>query len=115
MTCIRAGVVVGYSTGIPALTEELPLLRPDFVLAVPRVFQKIHDGARQKAADAGRDRIFDLAVATAERYSREREAGRISPRTLAAHAVFDRLVYARLREALGGRTTHAISGGAALG
>ena len=115
VTCIRAGVVVGYSTGIPALTEELPMLRPDFVLAVPRVFQKIHDGARQKAADAGRGRIFDLAVATAERFSREREAGRISPRTRAAHAVFDRLVYARLREALGGRTTHAISGGAALG
>jgi long-chain acyl-CoA synthetase len=115
VTCIRAGVVVGYSTGVPALTEELPMLRPDFVLAVPRVFQKIHDGARQKAVAAGRERIFDLAVATAERYSRERESGRVSPRTRAAHAVFDRLVYARLREALGGRTTHVISGGAALG
>lgn len=115
VTCIRAGVVIGYSTGIPALTEELPLLRPDFILAVPRVFQKVHDGARQRAVESGRGRIFDAAVATAERFSREREAGRITPRTRAAHAVLDRLVYRRLREALGGRATHAISGGAALG
>lgn len=115
VTCIRAGVVIGYSTGVPALTEELPLLRPDFILAVPRVFQKVHDGARQRAVDGGRERIFDLAVATAERFSREREAGRVRPGTRAAHAVFDRLVYRRLREALGGQASHAISGGAALG
>lgn len=90
-------------------------MRPDFLLAVPRVFQKVHDGARQKAVDAGRGRVFDLAAATAERYSRERQAGRVSPRTRAAHAVFDRLVYARLRAAMGGSVTHAVSGGAALG
>jgi long-chain acyl-CoA synthetase len=115
ITCVRSGVIVGYSAGVPSLTEELPLLRPDFLLAVPRVFQKIHDGARQRAIDAGRGRVFDLAVTTAERYSREREAGRISPRTRAAHAVLDRLVYSRLRAAMGGGITHAVSGGAALG
>jgi long-chain acyl-CoA synthetase len=115
ITCIRAGVLIGYSSGIPALTAELPLLQPDFLLAVPRVFQKVHDGARQKAVDAGRERIFDLAAATAERFSRERAAGRVSARTRAAHAVFDRLVYTKLRAALGGRVTHAASGGAALG
>ena len=115
VTCVRSGIVIGYSTGIPALTEELQLLQPDFLLAVPRVFQKVHDGARQKAVDAGRGRVFDLAAATAERYSRERQAGRVSPRTRAAHAVFDRLVYARLRAAMGGSVTHAVSGGAALG
>jgi long-chain acyl-CoA synthetase len=115
VTCVRSGIVVGYSTGVPALMQELPLMRPDFLLAVPRVFQKVFDGARQKAVDAGRGRIFDLAAATAEQYSREREAGRISPRTRAAHALFDRLVYARLREAMGGAITHAVSGGAALG
>jgi long-chain acyl-CoA synthetase len=115
VTCVRSGVVVGYSTGVAALTQELPLMRPDFLLAVPRVFQKVFDGARQKAVDAGRGRVFDLAAATAERYSRERESGRISPRTRAAHALFDRLVYVRLREAMGGAVTHAVSGGAALG
>jgi len=115
ITCIRAGVVVGYATDVAALTDELPLLRPDFLLAVPRVFQKVHDGARRKAVEAGKGRVFDLAAATAERFSREREAGRLTTRTRAAHAVFDRLVYARLREAMGGRVTHAVSGGAALG
>jgi len=115
ITCVRSGVLIGYSSGIPSLTEELPLLKPDFLLAVPRVFQKVFDGARQKAVDAGRGRVFDAAAATAERYSREREAGRITVGTRAAHAVFDRLVYARIREAMGGAVTHAVSGGAALG
>jgi len=115
VSCIRAGVTIGYSTGIPALSEELALFRPDFLLAVPRVFQKVFDGARLKAAEGGRERIFDLAAETAERYSRERQAGRITPRTRAAHAVFDRLVYAKLRGALGGQVRFAISGGAALG
>jgi long-chain acyl-CoA synthetase len=115
VSSLRAGATLGYSTGIPALTEELGMFRPDFLLAVPRVFQKVYDGARQKAVDAGRERVFDLAAATAERYSRERQDGRVSPRTRAAHAVFDRLVYARLRQALGGRVEYAISGGAALG
>ena len=115
ITCVRSGVLIGYSSGIPSLTEELPLLRPDFLLAVPRVFQKVFDGARQKAVDAGRGRVFDAAAATAERYSREREAGRITVGTRAAHAVFDRLVFARIREAMGGAVTHAVSGGAALG
>jgi len=112
---VRSGVVLGYSTGIPHLSEELGLFRPDFLLAVPRVFQKIFDGARQKAIDAGRGRIFELASETARRYSRERQDGHVSGRTRAAHAVLDRLVYARLREALGGRVRFAISGGAALG
>jgi long-chain acyl-CoA synthetase len=115
VSCIRAGATIGYSTGVPALSEELGMFRPDFLLAVPRVFQKVFDGARQKAADAGRARVFDLAAATAEQYSREQQDGRVTARTRAAHAVFDRLVYARLRQALGGRVTYAISGGAALG
>jgi long-chain acyl-CoA synthetase len=115
ITCLRAGAVIAYSTGVPALLEELQLVRPDFLLAVPRVFQKVHDGARQKAIDAGRGRVFERAVEAAERMSRERQAGRVTARTRAAHAVFERLVYARLRDAMGGRVTHAISGGAALG
>jgi long-chain acyl-CoA synthetase len=115
ISCLRAGATLGYSTGIPALSEELGMFRPDFLLAVPRVFQKVFDGARQKAVDAGRGRVFDLAAVAAEQYSRERQEGRISPRTRAAHAVFDRLVYGRLRDALGGRVAYAISGGAALG
>ena len=115
ISCVRSGATLGYSTGVHALSEELGWFRPDFLLAVPRVFQKVFDGARQKAVESGRGQIFDRAAETAERYSRERQDGRLTPRTRAAHAVFERLVYARLRAALGGRVRFAISGGAALG
>lgn len=115
VTCIRAGAIVGYASDVAALTDELPLLAPDFLPAVPRVFQKVHDGARQRAVEAGRAAVFDRAVATAERYSRERAAGHVTIATRLAHTLFDRLVHARLRTALGGRLTHAVSGGAALG
>ena len=79
------------------------------------MFEKVYNGARQRADADGKARIFDLAAATAVRYSREQQEGRVSPRTRVAHAAFDRLVYGRLREALGGRARYAISGGAALG
>lgn len=115
VTCIRAGALIGYASDVAALTDELPMLAPDFLPAVPRVFQKVHDGARQRAVDAGRGAVFDRAVATAERFSRERAEGRVTVATRVAHALFDRLVYARLRAAMGGRLTHAVSGGAALG
>ena len=115
VTCLRAGVLIGYASDITRLTDELPRFSPDFLLAVPRVFQKVHDGARQRAVDAGRGAVFDRAAAVAERLSRERAAGRVTARTRLEHALFDRLVLARLRAALGGRVTHAVSGGAALG
>jgi long-chain acyl-CoA synthetase len=115
VSAVRAGVTLGYSTGLANLSDELAMFRPDFVLAVPRVFEKVYNGARQKAVEAGRGGVFDRAAATAERWSRERQAGRLSARTRVAHALFDRLVFARLREALGGRVAYAISGGAALG
>lgn len=115
VSSIRAGVLLGFSRGIPSLAQDLVVFRPDFVLAVPRVFEKIYNGARQKAEADGKGRIFDLAAATAVRYSRERQGGHVSPATRVAHAAFDRLVYGRLRAALGGRARYAISGGAALG
>jgi len=115
VSSIRSGVLLGFSRGIPSLSTELVSFRPDFILAVPRVFEKVYNGARQRADADGKARIFDLAAATAVRYSREQQEGRVSPRTRVAHAAFDRLVYGRLREALGGRARYAISGGAALG
>lgn len=115
VSSVRSGVLLGFSRGIPSLSTELVSFRPDFILAVPRVFEKVYNGARQRADADGKARIFDLAAATAVRYSREQQEGRVSPRTRVAHAAFDRLVYGRLREALGGRARYAISGGAALG
>jgi long-chain acyl-CoA synthetase len=115
ISAIRSGVLLGFSRGIPSLSEDLVAFRPDFILAVPRVFEKVYNGARQRAELDGKARIFDLAAATAVRFSRERQDGHVSAATRLAHAGFDRLVYSRLRSALGGRARFAISGGAALG
>ncbi len=114
-TCVRAGVMLGFSTGIPQLVEELGIFKPDFLLAVPRVFEKVYNGARQKAHDDGKGAIFDKAARVAEDYSRQQEAGKIGIGTKVQHAIFDKLVYGKLRAAMGGNVEYAVSGGAALG
>jgi long-chain acyl-CoA synthetase len=115
VVCIRSGVLLAFSTGIPHLQEELAMVRPSFLFAVPRVFEKIVGGARKKAHDAGRGRIFDRAMAVAEQSSRERASGSVRLATRLQHRLFDRLVFRKLRDAMGGRVEYAISGGAALG
>jgi long-chain acyl-CoA synthetase len=106
---------LGHTADVRRLPEDLRAFRPTFILAVPRVFEKAYNTARQTAYAAGRARVFDAAEATAIAYSRALSRGRVSPLLKARHALFDRLVYSRIRAALGGRCTSAISGGAALG
>ncbi len=113
--CVAQGMRIAFSTGIPQLTEELAIVRPWFVFSVPRVFEKIYNSARQKAEEDGKAKIFDLAANTAIEYSRETETGRVSLKTKALHALFDKLVYGKLRAVFGGNLRYAISGGAALG
>jgi long-chain acyl-CoA synthetase len=115
VVCLRTGVVLGFSTGLDQLRDELQMFSPTFLLAVPRVFEKVLNGAQKKAHDEGKGAIFDRAIAVAERYSREQVAGSPGFGTRLQHAVFDRLVYGKLREAMGGEVTYAVSGGAALG
>ena len=85
------------------------------MLAVPRVFEKVFNTASQRATADGRGAIFDRAAETAIAYSRGLDKGRPSLAVRAQHAVFSRLVYGRLRDALGGRCEYAVSGGAPLG
>ncbi|MGF1665413.1 MAG: AMP-dependent synthetase/ligase [Acidimicrobiia bacterium] len=106
---------IAYSTGIPNLMEELAIVQPTWLFAVPRVFEKVYNSARSKADAEGKARIFDLAARVAGDYSRHSGEGRVPLGTRLGHAVFDRLVYAKLRHALGGRLRYAVSGGAALG
>ena len=106
---------LGHTADVRALPADLQAFRPTFLLAVPRVFEKVYNGARQTAYAAGRKRVFDAAEATAIAYSRALQAGRVPPALRLRHALFDRLVFGRIRAALGGRCTAAISGGAALG
>lgn len=113
--CVSNGVKMGFSTGIPQLLEELSMFKPTWVFSVPRVFEKIYNGARQKAVADGKGKIFDKAAATAISYSQGIGRGKIGLGTKAAHMVFDKLVYRKLRAAFGGEVTFAVSGGAALG
>ena len=113
--CIRQKVLLGFSTGIPQLVEELQIFQPTFLLAVPRVFEKVFNGARQKATDEGKGKIFDKAADVAETYSRQQQAGKVGLGTKVWHGLFDKLVYTKLRHAMGGQVKYAVSGGAALG
>src|SRR6056297_1892381 len=114
-TCIREGVILASHTGIPQLTAALAIYQPDLPIAVPRVFEKVFNGARAKAAADGKEKIFDKAAQVAEDYSRQSIAGNVKLGTKLLHAVFDKLVYTKLRGAMGGRIRYAVSGGAALG
>ena len=107
--------VIGHFADTAKLTEELPRFRPDFLLSVPRVFEKVYNGAKQRAHASGKGRIFDAAEATAVEWSRSQDTGGPGLVLRARHALFDRLVYSKLRAALGGQCRGAVSGGSALG
>jgi long-chain acyl-CoA synthetase len=106
---------IGHFHDTKNLSSELPRFQPDFLLSVPRVFEKVYNGAKAKAYNDGKGRIFDLAEATAVDYSRALDAGGPGLVLRAKHAVFDRLVFSKLRAALGGQCRGAVSGGSALG
>lgn len=111
---VMRGVKLAHSD--PArLLKDLATTAPTFVLSVPQVFEKIYETARRKAVAAGKGRVFELAAGTASAYSIALDDGRPSVLLRAKHAVFDRLVYGKLRAAFGGRVEWAVSGGAPLG
>lgn len=113
--CVKSRTRMGHTADIKQLLPDLAEFKPTFILAVPRVFEKVFNTASQRATADGRGSIFDAAAETAIAYSRGVEKGKVPLRVRAKHALFDRLVYARLRAALGGRCGYAISGGAPLG
>jgi long-chain acyl-CoA synthetase len=111
---LDSGVVLGHCQDMSDLLPDLASFQPTFVLAVPRVFEKVYNGAEARAIGEGRGKIFARAAGTAVAYSEAQDGGGPGMRLRAEHALFDRLVYGKLRAALGGKTTVAISGGAAL-
>jgi long-chain acyl-CoA synthetase len=119
---IRSGTRLGHTADVKDLVADLGEYRPTFVLAVPRVFEKVFNAASTKAYADGKGGVFDRAVATAIAHSKAQDATtrrgrpkRVGPVLAAQHALFDRLVYGKLRDALGGHAEWAISGGAPLG
>ena len=120
--CVESGVVLGHTPSVATLLPDLASFRPTFILAVPRVFEKVYNGAEQRAsASPVKSRIFQAAARTAIAWSQASGTGAASssggPGALLRlqHALFDRLVYAKLRGAVGGRVRYAVSGGAPLG
>ncbi|MCP3421165.1 AMP-dependent synthetase/ligase [Nocardioides pinisoli] len=112
---VKSRAKMGHSADIKNLVTDLGEFKPTFILAVPRVFEKVFNSASQRATADGRGRIFDRAADVAIAWSRASDGKRVPVRLRAQHALFDRLVYGKLRHALGGSCTYAISGGAPLG
>jgi long-chain acyl-CoA synthetase len=113
--CVEATARMGHSSDIRTLLDDFASFQPTFILAVPRVFEKIYNSSEQKAAGDGKGRIFAAAAATATAWSESLDSGGPGLTLRAKHAVFDRLVYSKLRAAMGGRIQYAVSGGAPLG
>ena len=114
---LRGEVTIGHCPNPASLLKDLGSFKPTFLLAVPRVFEKVFNGSAAKAHEASpvKGKIFDRAAATAIAYSEALDHGHVSKGLSIKHGLFDKLVYSKLRHAMGGRVTHAISGGAALG
>ena len=108
-------VTTAFTPDTKNLLPDLAAFKPTFLLAVPRVFEKVYNGAEAKAIASGKGRIFGAAAKTAIDYSTALADGKV-PLTLSLkHKLFDRLVYGTLREAMGGQVKWAVSGGAPLG
>jgi long-chain acyl-CoA synthetase len=113
--CVDAGATVAHTPDIKNLLGDLADFKPDFILVVPRVFEKVYNSAMANAEAGGKGVIFEKAAATAIAYSRARAAGSIPLVLRLKHAVFDALVYKKLRNAMGGNVKYAVSGGGPLG
>ena len=110
-----AKLTIGHTSDIPNLVEHLGGFKPTFVLSVPRVFEKVYNTAKQKAEDGGKGKIFAAAEATAIEWSEAQDTGGAGFFLNLKHTVFDKLVYSKLKAALGGRCEVAVSGGGPLG
>jgi long-chain acyl-CoA synthetase len=113
--CVAGRAKLAHTADVANLLADLASFRPSFVLSVPRVFEKVYNTAKQKAHASGKGAVFDRAEQVAVRYSEALDRGGPGLGLRLQHRVFDRLVYSRLRQALGGRCERAISGGAPLG
>ncbi|MCC3292011.1 long-chain fatty acid--CoA ligase [Arthrobacter sp. zg-Y1110] len=117
--CLHAGVKVGHSRSASDLMSDLKSFSPTFLLAVPRIFEKIYTGAQASAEAAGKGKAFEAAAATAIAYSEAQDSAARGGRgpsvaLTVKHKLFERLFYPKVRAVLGGNAAFAISGASAL-
>ncbi|MGN6333590.1 MAG: AMP-dependent synthetase/ligase [Motilibacteraceae bacterium] len=113
--CVISRTRMGHTADIKNLLDDFAGFQPTFILSVPRVFEKIYNSAEQKAQAGGKGKIFHQAAETAISYSESLDRGGAPLPLRLKHALFDRLVFAKLRQAMGGKVRYAVSGGAPLG
>ncbi|WP_433510051.1 AMP-dependent synthetase/ligase [Nonomuraea sp. CA-143628] len=112
---IEAGAILAHTPNMKNVAPDLAEFQPTFLLGVPRVFEKVYNGAEQRAIAGGKGAIFARAADTAVAWSKAESSGGAGLGLRLRHALFDRLVYGKLRTATGGRLTAAVCGGSALG
>lgn len=110
------GMAVYYAESVEKVPDNLKEVRPTIILGVPRIFEKVFEKARLKAArsSALKERIFDFAIDAAKRFARANEEGKVSLGLKVRHALAEKLVLSKFREFFGGRLRYCITGGAAL-
>jgi long-chain acyl-CoA synthetase len=117
--CLESGAILGHWPDSRTVAKGLPEFAPTFLLAVPRVFEKVYNSAQQQAGASGaKSAIFKAAADTAIAWSQARgpaATGRPGPGLALRHGLYDRLVYSKLRAAVGGKIQYAVSGGGPLG
>jgi long-chain acyl-CoA synthetase len=115
LTALTAGVPVAFGGGIRTLLHDLAAVKPTWLTVVPRVLEKVHDGAAQKAGSGAKGRIFEEAGKVARQMGEHMMAGTAPPlRLRIAHRAADAAVFRNIRKAVGGELRHVISGGAPL-
>lgn len=112
---VHTGVKVGHQADTKQLVPALGSFKPTFLLAVPRVFEKVYNSAEATAESGGKGKIFRAAAKVAVEHSKALDAGHVPAGLALRFALFDRLVYSKLKKVMGGRIRFAVSGSAPLG
>jgi long-chain acyl-CoA synthetase len=115
VACVTRGVRIGYISSVARLVPEMQEFKPTFLVAVPRIFEKVFNTAQSGASKGVKKRIFNQAAKVAIDYSNQATRGSVGKTTELQHKLFSRLVYSKLGHAFGGNLRFALSGGAPLG
>ncbi|WP_007470520.1 AMP-dependent synthetase/ligase [Segniliparus rugosus] len=114
ITSMSSDVLITFLSSTANLSEDLQRIQPTVLFSVPRVYEKVYDSAKKKAAAGGKEKIFERAAEVAVAYSEASQKGKVGLGLKLQRAVFDRLLYGKLRQAVGGKLVAAVSGGAAI-
>ncbi|MBW6462637.1 MAG: long-chain fatty acid--CoA ligase [Bacillota bacterium] len=113
---IHFGGTFGFMRDVSTLAEDMRLIRPHFLVSVPRVFNKVYDVIQMRMSDAGgmKKKLFDAACLTAKRKRELADAGKMSMAVNVKHAILDKIVFSKIREVVGGRIIGAMTGSAVM-